>query len=144
MFKRKKILVYPRLQILLVIVNAALAVCAFGFSMYEAFVTLSRFRKMGEIIHLDADHPYFQLIDFQAHSLYVNLIFAFFVSLIVSALVTLMISHRLSGPIVRLKSYFRRISETQRVEEALKFRKGDFFEDLPGVVNDALSALNKK
>jgi glycerol-3-phosphate responsive antiterminator len=29
------------------------------------------------------------------------------------------------------------------VRESLKFRKGDFFEDLPGVVNEALKEISK-
>jgi len=63
---------------------------------------------------------------------------------IFSALVMLVVSNRLAGPIVRLRRYFGDIAIKTDNVPPLSFRKGDFFGDLPEVVNRAVQALQTK
>lgn len=141
---RKRLLVYPQFQLILISVNSALILSTFGLTLFEASRTFKEFRQIGQTIRLPEDHAYFKLIDFQASSLYSNLILAFFVAIFLTGLITLVLSHRLAGPIVRLKGYFLDIARTGAVQGQLNFRQGDYFADLPGAVNQALATLHTK
>jgi hypothetical protein len=138
---RKRLLVYPQFQLILISVNSILILGSFGLTLWEASRTFKEFQQIGQTIRLPENHAYFKLIDFQASSLYSNMILAFFAAIALSAVVTLVLSHRLAGPIVRLRSYFLDIAKTGKVRGALNFRHGDYFGDLPTAVNGALVSL---
>ena len=144
LIKRKKILIYPRFQLLLIGVNILVTACTFGITIFQASQTFSRFQELGKMVQLPQDHSFFNLIEFQASTLHSKMIVSFFISIVLSAIMTLVISHRLSGPIVRLKSYFSEIAEKKGLSSQLHFRKGDFFADLPEVINRALQSLKSK
>lgn len=140
-FLRMNFLIYPRFQFLLIIVNTILIFVSFAITLYAASRTFSRFHAMGNLIRLPPDHPYFKLIEFESNGLYSSLMIAFILAILLTSLTTLLISHRLAGPIVRLRGYFAEIAKTGVVKSGLRFREGDFFEDLPSVVNGALEKL---
>lgn len=50
---------------------------------------------------------------------------------------TVSLTHRMAGPIVRLRGHIRAISEGSDVAP-LKFRDGDFFTDLPPMFNEMM------
>lgn len=54
---------------------------------------------------------------------------------------TVALTHRMAGPIVRLRSHIRAIAEGEDVDP-LKFRDGDFFRDLPPLFNQMIEKLN--
>lgn len=146
MEKNKKIrwnyIVYPKFQIALIISNLVVITgltAIIGFQSYRSFEYM---RELGRNVNLDANHPFFQFVDVQANQLYGNLFISIFVGFVFSTLFTLIFSHKLAGPLVRLKSYFSQISETGKVEP-LKFRKNDYFSDFPPVVNSALEEVSK-
>lgn len=142
--KRVNFLIYPKFQLGMILINLFLIIFVFGVTFFQAFGTFRRFSEIGESIQLPPDHAYFRLIEFQGSRLYSSLIVSFTVAFILSGILTLLISHRLAGPIVRLRGYFRRIAQTRSVEEPLKFRERDFFDDLPDAINDAMDALGQK
>jgi hypothetical protein len=66
------------------------------------------------------------------------------VGVVISSVLTILISHRIVGPLYRLRQYFHRMAEDPSVvKEPIQFRKGDFFADLPPTVNRALEAVSK-
>ena len=65
------------------------------------------------------------------------------VHLLLSTVCFLFLSHRLAGPVVRLKGYFAGIANGQPVKP-VNFRKGDFFSDLPPQINGALQRLESR
>ena len=71
-----------------------------------------------------------------------NLAIALGVGLVLSYLLTLILSNRLAGPIVRLREHFRKISEGGNLEPVY-FRQKDFFNDLPPLINDALKKVSR-
>ena len=76
----------------------------------------------------------------QEHAIQEKLIWAAIVSYIFSFVLTIVISHRLSGPIYRLKKYFSDISN-EGYKEPLSFREGDYYSDLPDVVNKGIDKI---
>jgi hypothetical protein len=137
-------LIYPRFQLTIIAVNTIVTLAIFIAVWIQASRAFGKLEEMGQAIKLAPDHPYFQFIDFQSRHMYANLSVAFAIGLVISGIVTLLLSHRLAGPIIRTRGYFREITANGKIEYKLKFRDGDFFSDLPAIVNEALSTLAKK
>lgn len=68
---------------------------------------------------------------------------ALIAGVILSEIFILIISHKLAGPLVRLRNHFEEIGKTGE-PKPLSFREGDFFSDLPPVINNALKEIDKK
>ena len=142
-FKRRfNLLIYPKFQLGLVAVNLALMGAAFGFVILMVGRVMGNLRARGEAAKLAADHVYFRFLDMQVDALYSYILVAFAVGGVLSTVATLLLSQRLAGPIVRLRGYFREILQSGKAPQYdIKFRRGDFFSDLPAVINGAFEAL---
>lgn len=72
-------------------------------------------------------------------------LFYLFGSFTVSALLNLtvffVVLRRLAGPIKRLRDYFKKLSLHPETKDQLVFRGGDYFHDLPPVINQAVREL---
>ena len=55
---------------------------------------------------------------------------------------TVALTHRMAGPIVRLRGHIRSVAEGEEVGP-LKFRDGDFFDDVPALFNEMVAALKR-
>lgn len=141
---RKHLLIYPKFQLLLVAINLMLSIGIFLVTLFQTSRSFAKFEEIGHAIKLTEDHPYFKLIQFQETNLYSHLILSFCFAVLIASFGTLVISHRLAGPLVRVKSYFKEISAEKKVKGPLKFREGDFFSDLPPAINEALQSLEEK
>lgn len=137
-----QILIYPKFQLMLVAAQTGVLATGFALIALEARKSYSILRATGADVNLPAGHPYFDFVEMQASTVYSHLAWAFVVVFALSTIATLFLSHRLAGPIVRLTRYFEQIRDERAVPEyALKFRDGDFFEELPAVVNEAMAEL---
>lgn len=141
---RKKLLIYPKFQLLLMILNLFITVATLGIVLVQSRRSFSRFIELGKSIRLPAQHPYFEVIGYQQDRMDGNLILAFLAAMILSSVVSLVVSHRLAGPLVRTRKYFEEIAATGEVRTELRFRKGDFLSDLPAIVNHALSRIRSR
>lgn len=121
--------------------NTLVMSCAFITVAIQMSQSFDLLREMGREARLPESHAYFKFISMQAELLYQHLAIALIVAFFVSTVVTLFLSHRLAGPIVRLKGHFIRIAESGKAER-IQFRKNDFFLDLPPIVNSALERLD--
>jgi hypothetical protein len=142
---RRKYLIYPRFQLALLTVNTVISLCIFGVLAIQFSRAAEALRQLGYSIHLNSDHPYFSFIKYQMSTLHTYLFFGGIFGLILSWVFTLVLSQRVAGPILRLEKYFQKVvDEGKPPAEPLSFRNNDFFEELPPVVNGAISALLKK
>lgn len=134
--KRKILLIDPAFQYRVIKWMMALSlapICVFFSAHYYYFWKLKR---LGESLGLAEDHVYFRFIESQGHELFVIFIVcAIFTGIIVAAF-ALFFSHKVAGPIYRLRTYFKEMPESQ-----LSFREGDFFNDLPQVINESLTKV---
>lgn len=142
---RKSLLIYPRFQLILIAGNALATVAAMFFVVLQLRRALNQLSQLGVNAHLPANHAFFKFIRFEAHELYLYIAIAAGAGLVASALFTLLVSHRLAGPIVRLKSYFATIRKAPPGErpEPLQFRSNDYLADLPELVNGAVTNLQE-
>jgi hypothetical protein len=139
-FYRKFALVYPRFQLLLMVCNLSVLTVAFAAVVMNVAASYAVLRQQGISAGMPPDHSYFNFLDLQARLIYKSIALALGLSFLGMGLVTLWLSNRLAGPIVRLREYFRNIAVSGNYD-ALRFRKDDFFPDLPEAVNDALTTL---
>ena len=65
-------------------------------------------------------------------------------AIVLTGVVNLLLSHKMAGPMIKLRNYFGDIEKSGKIERDLQFRKNDFFIDLPPTINKALHALKKK
>jgi hypothetical protein len=138
---RKRFLIYPRFQVTLIAVNTAILGLAFVGVGIQISRSFQQIRDMGAAAGMAPDHAYFKFLAFQTQMLHSQLMGAFVIGFLISLVFSLFFSHRLAGPIVRLVSYLSDATKSAEKPLApLKFRKHDFFLEIPPLVNAALSA----
>jgi hypothetical protein len=110
--------------------------------MSRAFADLSRAAGVSGV---EAEF-YQNYLAFHSHQLRLALALSFIVAAIASTLMTLVLSHRFSGPLVRMRGYFRQLTEQPGTKPLpkLSFRRGDFLSDIPPLVNSALSRIQRE
>lgn len=141
--KRARLLVIPEFQIRLIstmLVMALLVIALFYAANHYFF---ERYVSLGENIGLTGDHVYFKFLSEQRT--YMNRIFG--ISALVVSLVLglggLILSHRVAGPIHRIRSHFRGISEGAELSP-IRLRKGDFFPEVAEAFNQQVESLRGK
>jgi sensor histidine kinase YesM len=138
MKKRKQYLIYKEFQLKIVFLN--FIVTTASFLAFAALVYLS-FEDISSVISsggIPANHPIFKFINFQKsellkRTLILSLIFSFLMMAF-----NIFLSHRISGPIVRLIAYLRQIRGGEKASK-LQFRENDYFKDLSYEVNEVLT-----
>lgn len=84
------------------------------------------------------------LVDQYSDRAMIYLVGSFLISAFVNMTVFFVVLKRLAGPIRRLRDYFKRLALQPDTQEMLHFRGGDFFDDLPPVVNQALKEIRAR
>ena len=140
---RRKLMVYPAFQLGLVAINMLVLIGSFLLVGVQAARSFSDLRFEGARADLPQDHAYFHFIQYQENHLYGYMIWGVLIAIGVSLLVTMLYSHRLAGPILRLKSYLTQVAESGR-RVPLEFREDDFFQELPYLVNEAFERVERE
>jgi len=141
---RRKYLVYPRFQLTLMVMNALITLALFSLIAYLVMKSHLYLENLVRQTRLPAQSLFIQLLAQQLRSLLIYMFAALGVGLLTTVTFTLLISHRMAGPIIRLRGYFTQIGKTGDFPEDLRFRQGDFFQDLPPTINNALLVLRKR
>ncbi len=143
-FKKKKfrwnLLIYPKFQLTLVFLVLVVFVTTLGCITFEFWQTFENLNNVGLQSNLGQNHVYFEFLRAQRVTLFKIIAYVGGVGLLLSLLVSLYVTHRLAGPLVRLKSHFERMGNTGEFRE-IHFRENDFFEELPEIINVALARL---
>ncbi|HAZ14839.1 MAG: hypothetical protein A2X86_20910 [Bdellovibrionales bacterium GWA2_49_15] len=139
--KRVRWFIYPAFQLKLILINVGLVAMSACFIIYELLKSFKGLEKLGNDVQLPADHIYYVFIDWQLKKVLWSVGIASFVVIMVSALLTLILSHRLAGPIVRVLKHFQNMADTGKVDQEIKFRKSDYFPELPQAINRALAKI---
>ncbi len=138
--KRFRLLVYPRFQLTLIALNSLIFLVSSFVMVGSFYVAIGSLRDLGVRSELAENHPYFTYLSMETESIFLHFVIAVIVSLLVTSFVTLYLSHKVSGPILRLKSYFNDVRH-QKAVLPLSFRKGDYFCELPLIITQALKVL---
>jgi hypothetical protein len=139
MNKRTKLLIYPKFQLPLIFWNTLIFLIVTGMQFFVSRRAFTNFRELGEKAGFQIDHPYFSFITrFEGEILFYSLA-GLGIGITCFVFANLVLSHKISGPICRLKSYFSSLERNK--SQPLAFRKNDFFSDLPTVINSAIDRL---
>lgn len=142
--KRKKssILINPRFQWTL-IGYAAVLTLVILVSMFGLFsLGFHEFLVIGQQAGLPSDHVYFQFIQMQ-EATFVR-VFAALALVVGSILIVggLVVSHKIAGPIYRMKKEFTEMVNQDPVQlKKINFRKGDFFPELADSYNEVVDKM---
>ena len=106
-------------------------------SLYSTtFLFFYRLKEKALNVGIPDGHIFFKFLGNQQHDLdklFLSLtIFNFFLLMGVGFI----ISHRIAGPIYKLKKHLRQISEMSEESEEFKLRESDFFHELEPLVKD--------
>jgi hypothetical protein len=139
---RRRMLVYPSFQLGMVALNTAVLLAAFTAVGIQAARSFGELQTQGLAADLPPDHSYFSFLQYQESHLTTYLLLGAMAGWLLSLVLTLAYSHRLAGPIVRLRNYLTHVAETGQ-RPPLEFREDDFFQDLPFLVNEAFDRVER-
>ncbi|MDR3606179.1 MAG: hypothetical protein P4M08_02230 [Oligoflexia bacterium] len=137
---RKRLLIHPQFQLTLIALNWSVITLVFGALRIQSSRIFSDLGPMAGFSGVNREFAV-SYLNYQAERFNDNLLLFYLTAMVISAALTLIVSYRFAGPIMRLKSYFRALSEPQTPVTDLSFRAGDFFSDIPPVVNSAIKKV---
>lgn len=141
--KLRNFIIYPQFQIRLILIIMAISLLApviiLSFQMFSFHQQI----KNGQMMNLPETHPYFVFYnEFQEKS-YFAFGIAVAVSFACAFFIGLVVSHRVAGPLVKLRRHLEEVGEDPSKDGQLKFREGDFFRELADAYNTKFKK-NKK
>lgn len=142
-FVRRKFLIYPKFQLALIGANAVILFMVCTIVGLQSWRSMIRLSELGMRAGLQPGHPYFEFLELQARTFYSYLATGVVAALLLSAAATLLLSHKLAGPLVRLRRYFEDMAVTGKVAQPLSFRKGDYLNELPESINRGIDSVSK-
>lgn len=136
--KRTKWLVYPGFQFTLLFVNLLLFLAFLAYVFYQIQSSFLYMAAIGAKADLAQDHPYYQYLGFQKDMIFRELLIGGGIFVLISFIFTIYISHKLVGPMFRLKTFLENYCDKKSGKTKLTFRKNDFFQEIPDLVNKAI------
>ncbi len=141
---KRKYLVYPQFQITLILLNTLVTLLFFGLIAFLVLRSHLNLETLVKQTRLPAQNLFLQLLTDQLRGLFIYLFIALGVGVLSTVLFTLYLSHKIAGPMIRLKNLFSDVAKTGELPAPVKFRDGDFFQNYPPVINQAFATLKKK
>jgi hypothetical protein len=131
----KNVLIYPEFQLRLITIITVISLIApllIYFFQYSAFQDQI---ENGQMMNLSEAHPYYVFYyDFQQRMLTV-LFTTLLISFLTSLVVGLYVSHKIAGPLIKMRKHFEAIGRREVDEHAIYFRDRDYFRDLAEAYN---------
>jgi hypothetical protein len=140
-FSRKKLIVFPKFQLPLLAINLVTLGVVSLILWVGMENTISDLRPAAGLSALEAQ-TYRHYLNYEVRSFEWTLVLGLGTGLILSTFLTLLITHRFSGPLVRMRNYFRALGEGEECSR-LEFRDGDYLREFPPLINDAINRVRK-
>jgi hypothetical protein len=127
--RRKKIFINPSFQVKFVAYSSIFTCISLIIFYFAIHIFFNSLKRQGLDLQLTIDHPYFIFISEQQSFFNTLFIITSFILVILLTFCGIFISHKIVGPIERLKSYMKEKVENNDIND-LVFRDDDFFQDL--------------
>jgi len=139
-FFKRKLLILPKFQYRLILWNVGIQTVVFWIVTLMNVSLVGQMKAMGVSAGFPVDHPYFQFVQQLSSHLFIYMGVGLILSLVLTSVAGLFISHRIAGPIFRV---YRHMNETMQHKsyKSIQFRKGDYLEDLAPIMNNAFQAV---
>lgn len=133
--KFKNFFIYPQFQTRLILMILGISLIAplviFCFQFYSFQIQISN----GQMMNLPDTHPYFVFYnEFKQASFFVFCI-SISLSFLLSLIIGTVVSHRIAGPLVKLRQHLEKVSKDPSLDTKINFREGDFFLELAEAYN---------
>jgi hypothetical protein len=129
----KSYILLPKFQLVFVSLNACVLMSTCFFAYFTVHKSFENLRSIGERMNLSNSSGYMKFIQAQEVMFADSMALYVLIALGVSLIITIILSHKVAGPVYRLKKYFEEFDRDNPRD--LSFRKGDFFNDIPEIVN---------
>jgi DNA integrity scanning protein DisA with diadenylate cyclase activity len=133
---RKNFLINPQFQLSVVGFFTALAILIVAIVYYFQVNFFEKIKSQVMTEGIPANSPIIQFLDQQKHELILQTTIASAVVVLLMIVGGLLLSHRVAGPIYRLRVYFEKNENLNG--KKLVFRKNDFFKELETPINNQL------
>lgn len=140
---RNRFLIFPKFQLVLIGMNLITMLLVCGVVWFQVSRAFSELRVMGGASGMEAEF-YNKFLAFHAGTIQSYLFSGLLVGILLTVAMTVVVSHRFAGPLVRLRGYFKALKDCKGPIPRLNFRRGDFLGDLPPIINEALENLEPK
>lgn len=131
----KNYLIYPSFQwrlisfIMLICMITPISLYIFQFMAFQDLLA------EGKNVNLPDTHPYFVFMLKYQSSLYKILLYSFAASFALAFIFGILVTHKVAGPLVKMRNCFNEIADKAQPDQEITFRKGDFFHDLAEAYN---------
>lgn len=139
-WKRRKLIVFPEFQYVLLAANLGIAITISAIMWYLMKRTFSDLGAVGGLSGYEVEY-YRKYLSYQTKEFQTSLLWAFSICIVASGFLTLIVSFRFAGPMIRLRNFFKRIVESPDPLPKLEFRDGDYLGDFPPLINEALNVV---
>ncbi len=140
---RRSYLINPEFQLKVIGYALFFALLIIGVFYCSQLYFFWKLIEVGRTLNFPADHPFFEFLGEQKRLMYSVFGVTALVSLSALVIAGLFLSHKVAGPVHRLKLYLNSIIEDEHFHE-LSFRKGDYFSDLAETLNRTLALYQRK
>ncbi len=131
---RKRLLINPGFQFRFMVWMSALAIGVIAVMHLAHQWFLYQLREQARGAGLEADHVFYRFIESRQTELDAITVLSFIAVIGVVSVVGLVLSHKIAGPMYRLRVHLEEFAST-RSPRPLKFRDGDFFTEIPDAYN---------
>ncbi len=142
--KKKSLLINPAFQMTIIgYASAVSAIILFAMYHLNAFA-FKHFNEIGELAGLPKDHVYFEFIHMQEATVFRTFVLISLMVAVVLGVGGLFISHRIAGPIYRMRKDLEKMTALNDNElRTIHFRKGDYFPELAETFNRLVESRRK-
>ncbi len=140
--KKRTLLINPRFQLTFLAWSVVMLLASIGTFYAGIHYFFFKFVRLGAIAGLPADHVIFQFLDAQKTQMNQIFIWTSVAAALILVAGSLWISHRVAGPLHRLRSHMDLMADGKTLDE-VKFRKHDFFPELANSCNRQFELFRK-
>ncbi len=140
---RRQYLVNPKLQKNIIYLSFIVSFVVALIIVLAMMYTFMQFEKTGETLGLSERHTYFEFLQIQKKVLIGTFLIVVPLALIVSTGIGLMFSHRIAGPMYKLKMHLDQLTESGEIKE-IKFREGDYFTEVADAFNSFIQKIKNQ
>ncbi len=136
--KRRNVFSNPRAQLRIVLTFAAIALLYAGTSWYVSLRSLKAITGglQGLSLSVAQHRDVAIIVHEQEVTLSLQLMIQTFVAFVLLTMAGVVISHHIGGPVYQLRTYLRGVVEGSTKPRRIRFRRHDFFQDLPDMFNN--------
>lgn len=142
-WKRKVLLINPKFQLTFLVYMILIAATIILVLYVTNVFFFKRSYEVGQTLNLPPDHIYFTFVDEQRKNMRVIFLLASAITMINLSFWGLYLSHRVAGPVYRLRKHMADLAEG-RTDREVTFRTNDFFPELAEAFNQHMKAMKAK